>query len=276
MEEGKGEIRLCFSTLACPDWTLRQILEGAAASGYQGVDLRGIGEEIDITRLPAFTSEIEATLAFFREYNIEMPCLNTSVTLVSPSAQRWQEMLDECTRYAHVAARTGTPLLRIFGGAVPPDMTRDEAVTMARRHLRQLVKICHAHACRPVLETHDAWVAVPQVMELLREFTPDEVGVLWDIEHTHRAGESAGDTVAGLRRFIRHVHFKDSLRIDGRNDPRLMGEGDLPIAECVSALRHIGYSGWISLETEKRWHAEAPDPEVSIPQFARFMKPLLQ
>jgi sugar phosphate isomerase/epimerase len=275
MDEATGEIKLSFSTLACPSWTLRQILEAAVASGYRGVDFRGIGEEIDITRLPAFTREIDATLAFFREYNIEMPCLNTSVTLVSPSAQRWQEMLDECRRYAQLAGRTGTRMLRIFGGAVPADMTRQEAVIMARRHLRQLVKICHAHACQPILETHDAWVAAAQIMELLHEFTSDEVGVLWDIEHTHRAGESAGDTVAGLRRFIRHVHFKDSLRVDGKNDPRLLGQGDLPIGDCLSALRHIGFAGWIALETEKRWHDEAPDPEVSIPQFAAYMKPLL-
>ena len=56
------------------------------------------------------------------------------------------------------------------------------------------------------------------------------------------------------------------------NVPCLLGEGQLPLLQCLQALVRIGYDGWFCLETEKRWHAEAPDPEQSIPQFAQFMK----
>jgi len=266
--------RLSFSTLACPAWTLRQIMENAAADGYQGVDFRGIGDEIDITKLPAFNAEIDATLSFFREFNLAMPCLNTSVTLVSPSPQRWQEMLDECHRYALLAEKTGTTMLRVFGGAVPTELSRGEAVTLARRHLRQLINMCRSSGCRPVLETHDAWIRVADVMELLREYSPDEVGVLWDTEHTYRAGEAPVETVSGLKRFIQHTHFKDSLHIDGKNSPRLMGEGDLPIAACLDALQSMDYAGYCSLATEKRWHSAAPEAEVSVPQFAQYMRAL--
>lgn len=265
---------LSFSTLACPAWTLRQIIENAASNGYQGVDFRGIGDEIDITKLPAFNTEIDATLSFFREFNLAMPCLNTSVTLVSPSPQRWQEMLDECHRYAQLAEKTGTTMLRVFGGAVPTDLSREEAVILARRHLRQLVKMCRSSGCRPVLETHDAWTRVADVMELLQEFSPDEVGVLWDTEHTYRAGESPAETVSGLKRFIQHTHFKDSLGEGGKNIPRLMGEGDVPIAACLDALHAMNYTGYCSLETEKRWHATAPEAELSVPQFTQYMRSL--
>lgn len=265
---------LTFSTLSAPTWTLPEILEHAATNGYRGVDFRGIGDEIDITKLREFTTELDATLASFRALNISMPCLNTSVTLVSPATQRWQEMLDEAHRYAQLARRTETKLIRIFGGAVPTDIMRDEAIAMARRHIRQLIKICKPAGCRPVLETHDAWIRVDEIGELLRDFQPDEIGILWDIEHTHRAGESPQETIDGLKRFIQHVHFKDSSRVDGKNVPKLMGEGDLPLKACVAALRSMGYEGFISLETEKRWHAGAPDAEASVPQFANFMRAL--
>jgi fatty-acyl-CoA synthase len=183
-------------------------------------------------------------------------------------------MLDEAHRYAQLAARTGTKLLRIFGGAIPAELTRDEAIAMARRHIRQLIKLCKPAGCRPLLETHDAWTCVPEISELLREFQPEDVGVLWDIEHTNRAGECARETVDGLKRYIQHVHFKDSLRVGGTNVPKLMGEGDLPLKACIAALRSMDYDGFISLETEKRWHAGAPDAEQSVPQFAAFMRRL--
>jgi len=67
-------VKLCFSTLACPIWDLRTIVDAAAANGIEGVDFRGVGSEIDITKLPAFNAEIDTTLAFMRERGVAMPC----------------------------------------------------------------------------------------------------------------------------------------------------------------------------------------------------------
>jgi len=270
-----SRMKLCFSTLACPTWDLRTIVDTAAANGIEGVDFRGIGDEIDITKLPAFNAELDATLGFMRERNVAMPCLNTSVTLVSPAPERWQAMLDECHRYAQLARRTGTRFIRCFGGEVPSGMTRDEARAMAQRHLRQLAKICRPNDCQIVLETHDAWSTSAEVLELVHELSPDEAGVLWDMEHTHRRGEPSRETGEKLKRYVKHVHIKDSVPKEKKNSPRLLGEGNLPLPEFVAALRAIGYDEWVCLETEKRWHAEAPEPEQSIPQFAAYMKALL-
>ena len=144
---------------------------------------------------------------------------------------------------------------------------------MAQRHLRQVIKICKPHGALPLVETHATWSTSGQLKELLHEFDPADVGVLWDVEHPYRSGESAGDTAQALRRFIRHVHFKDSSHAAGKSTPRLLGEGDLPLRDFVRALRAIDYDGWICLETEKRWHGEtAPNPDASIPHFAQFMR----
>lgn len=268
-------MKLTISTLACPDWSLAQIVEACAAAGVEGIDFRGLGAEIDITHLPEFTTEMDQTLELLRRHNLQVPCFNTSVTLISPSPQRWQEMLDEAHRYATLAGKTATPFLRIFGGAVPRGVSRDEALSMAQRRLRQIVKICKPHGAQPILETHDDWSTSAAALQILHEFDPAEAAVLWDVEHTCRAGEAPADTAASLRRYIRHVHLKDSLPGEGKSVPKLLGEGDLPLADALKALRAIAYHGWICLETEKRWHPEiAPAPEVSVPHFARFMRSL--
>src|SRR4051812_36277904 len=207
-------MKLSVSTLACPDWTLPQIVEACASAGIAGIDLRGLGPEIDITKLPEFTTDLNQTLSLLAAHNLKLPCFNTSVTLISPSPQRWHEMLDEAHRYAMLAAKTRTPFVRVFGGALPKDLNHDEALAMAARHLRQVVKLCKPHNTQPLLETHDAWSPSRFVRQLLHEFSPNDAAVLWDIEHTTRAGESPADIADSLSRYIRHVHFKDSVRID--------------------------------------------------------------
>lgn len=265
-------MKLTVSTLSCPTWDLPRIIETCVACGIRGIDFRGLGDQIDITRLPRFDGHLEATLAILREHGLSMPCMNSSVTLVSPSPERWAAMLDEAQRYARLAARTGTPFLRVFGGGVPKGMTREEARIMAQRHLRQVMKICKVSGCIPVLETHDDWRTSTAVLELLHEFDPAEVGVLWDLEHPWRAGEAPSDTATALRRFIRHVHVKDTVNVNGERRQKLIGEGILPLAECAAALSAIDYAGWYCLECEKRWEPEAPEPEASLPQFADYMR----
>ncbi len=263
-------MKLAFSTLVCPAWSLDQIIAAAASNRVGGIDFRGIQTEIDITKLPEFNEKFDETIALLRASEIALPCLNTSITLLAP-ADRWTQMLDECQRSAQLAAKTSTLFLRVFGGGIPKDMTRDEARGMAQRRLRQVIKICHAAPCRPIVETHDDWTASQHVLELLHEFSPEETGVLWDIEHTHRHGELPVDTSQQLRRYIAHVHVKDSIRGDKKNIQKLLGDGDIPLRDAVHALRELGYDGWYSLETEKRWHAEAPEPEISVPHFVKYM-----
>ena len=144
---------------------------------------------------------------------------------------------------------------------------------MAQRHLRQLVKLCHSHNCLPLLETHDEWSTSDQVMEILGRFEPEDAAALWDVEHPARHGERPEQTAQSLGRYAKHVHLKDSVRNGGTSEPRLLGDGDLPLKQIIGALRDMKYEGWICLETEKRWHPEsAPEPEESLPQFVRFMR----
>ena len=96
---------------------------------------------------------------------------------------------------------------------------------MARRHLRQLANLCTGHgACRWSRRTT---IGPPRraCWSLLAEADPAEAGVLWDVEHPYRRGERPADTAAGLRPYLRHTHFKDSGRGDGKSLPRLWAKG---------------------------------------------------
>lgn len=250
------------------------MIEVCQAHQIGGIDFRGLQAQIDVTLTDAFTTHLSQTLDQLRTAGIALPCFNSSVTLITPAPSRWQQMLDEAKRTAELAVRTGTKMMRVFGGGIPKEMSREEAINLGQRHLRQLVKICNDSRLRPVVETHDDWRSSQHMLELVHEFPPEEVGILWDIEHTVRAGESPGDTAVSLKRYLQHVHVKDAKLSQSPRLNLLLGEGDLPIRDCVEALRTIGYDGWFCLETEKRWMEPAPEPEISIPQFARYMRDL--
>jgi sugar phosphate isomerase/epimerase len=265
-------MKLSISTLACPAWTFQQIVDGAAAAGVAGIDFRGIASEIDITKLPQFNADLPETLRVLGEKNLRMPCLNLSTTLVTPDAKRWSDFIEETTRAARLSQQTQTKFLRVFGGMVPKEMTRAQGRSLAHEHLKQVCDIAAAHGAMILLESHDDWSTSEQVLELLGDLPPDRVGVLWDFEHSVRRGETCAATADALSDYLRHVHVKDSLAVDGRNTPTLLGVGDMPIDEAIAALKAINYAGWYTLETEKRWRSDAPEPEVSIPQFVDYMR----
>jgi sugar phosphate isomerase/epimerase len=270
-------MKLCISTLACPGWDLQQIIDVCAANQIAGVDFRGLQNEIDVTKLPAFTGDgLDETLSRLRSRGIEIPCMNSGVALEAP-AERWNDMLEETRRTCDICRRSGTRYLRVFGGAVPNEMTREEGRILAQRRLRQLAKMTRPAKVLILIETHDHWITFEQVNELLADTDPEEVGVLWDTEHTWRKGETPETTVARHGERLRHVHVKDSTPPpagEKKSVPKLLGEGELPIGQFVKALTDAGYEGWYCLETEKRWHQAAPEPEVSIPQFAQYMRGL--
>src|SRR4051812_12406044 len=52
----KKDPLLSFSALGCPDWTFPQIIGFAAQHGYQGIELRGILRQLDLSQCPEFST----------------------------------------------------------------------------------------------------------------------------------------------------------------------------------------------------------------------------
>ena len=60
-------LKLSTSTLGCPGWTLAQIIENAAAMGFDAVDFRGLQDALDITTTTEFTTDLAATKRLFAD-----------------------------------------------------------------------------------------------------------------------------------------------------------------------------------------------------------------
>ena len=54
-------MKIAFMTLGCPNWDLDTICQKGREYGFDGVDFRGYLDEIDITKLPLFTTQAAET-----------------------------------------------------------------------------------------------------------------------------------------------------------------------------------------------------------------------
>ncbi|MDQ2687776.1 MAG: sugar phosphate isomerase/epimerase [Armatimonadota bacterium] len=266
-------MKLATSTLGCPDWSLSEILDNVKSYGYDGVELRGLGPDLDLTQSPHFAtkSALEQTRRTFADAGLEICSVDTSAAFADPA--RAKQGLAEARNALTLAHALDAPFVRVFGGSVPAGATRVQAIQSLVASLRALGEDAEKSGdVTVILETHDDFSTGAQVAEVLTQVAHPRVAALWDLHHPYRQGESPEETWAALGAFVRHVHVKDSRPPD---DYCLLAEGDIPILTMLRLLKHNGYDGWISLEWEKRWHPRLADPSVAFPQYAAQLREML-
>ena len=269
-------MKLSFSTLGCPDWSLDQVLACATQNGYDGIELRGLAGEINLPEAPDLVPpQLAATKARLDGAGCAVASLGSSARFTPQEPEVRREMLDEVRAYADLAAALGAPMVRVFGGNIPEGVSREDCLKYAGEALAQAGAIAAERGVTVVLETHDAFSLGQQVAELLDAADCPHVGSLWDIHHPYRHGESLRTTMDCLRETLLHTHLKDSVEDGGKHRYTLLGEGTIPIAEALQLLKDEGYDGYLSLEWEKKWHPEIDEPEVAFPQYAAKMRELL-
>lgn len=268
-------MKLAFSTLGCPQWGLKEIIRAAGVYGFQGIEIRGLQDDLDVTRRIEFSGQANLTCRQLQEQGIEIACFSSSVELSSPDAGDGSASLDELKRYAQLCVTFGTPFIRIFGGRIG-SLTRESALDAAATNLRTMAEIVKGTRVRILLETHDDWMRADHLKALMNAAASNAIGLLWDVNHPFMfLGESPATTWEQTGSWIHHTHWKDSKknpRAKHGFEPCLMGEGDVPHAEIHQVLKDGDYNGYLSLEWEKRWHPEIADPEVAFPQFVQYMK----
>lgn len=267
-------MKLSFTTLGCPGWTLRQVVENAASMGYQGVDFRGLLEDIDISKRPEFSTGLSETKRMFADHGVAISgiAISARYAVVDPAEKEAQ--FDETRRNMELAAKLGTHILRVYGGRVPKGHTVDTITPMLVENLREIGDEAEQFDVTLALETHDDWTDSSVFAKLMAEADHPRVRVLWDLHHPFRTnGEAPEVTYANLAPYTVSIHVKDSLpNEDGTHSYTLLGEGDVPLEKMLGMLADGGYDGYAILEWEKRWIPHLAEPEIVFPQYVEKMR----
>lgn len=266
-------MKLGFSTLGCPGWTLEQAVAAAKEHGYDGIELRLIDDQVITPELVAANRERIKRL--FGEAGIELAALGSSARFsVADRAEREQHEA-AALELIKLASELGAPVVRVFGGKRPEGVTMEQAIENVADSLNRLAPAAEAAGVAVALETHDDFSRSADVAETLRRVPSKAIGALWDTHHPYRMGESIAQVWTLLAGRLLHTHVKDARRAGDGWDLVLLGEGEVPVREVVRTLAMRQWKGYVVVEWEKKWHPEIPEPEVAFPQHIRLLREYL-
>lgn len=267
-------MKLGFSTLGCPDWKWSEVLNTAKDMRIDGIELRGLEEEIDPLKIEVLDEEhLADTLAQLQGAGIEIPMLGSSVALGGEDAQAQAE---EAKKHIDFASRAGIPFVRVLISLQPePDPASN--FDQAKQLYQELCLYARGKKVRVLVETCGILGDSARMKAFMEGADPETSGVLWDIHHPYRYfGETPAQTYENLRGLVQYVHVKDSAMENGRLEYRMMGLGDVPVYDAVKVLHQAGYTGYLMLEWVKRWRPDLRDPDVIFYQFQSYMETLLE
>ncbi len=267
--------KLSFSTLGCPDWPFDKIIDFAKDNNYKGIEVRGILHEMDLTKVPEFSSSdaISVTLKKMKDRDLVFVDLGSSAAMHLPKGDERTKNLDEGKRFIDLAQKLNCPYVRVFPNQLPKDRDRQESLNLIMDGLRELGDYASKTNVTVLLESHGELIYKKDLLTVMQGAAGPHVGLVWDICNMWIATkEPPVDVYAILKPYIHHTHIKDLKIIDGKEEYVLLGTGIVPIFQAVDLLYKNNYPGYYSFEWEKLWHPEILDPQIALADYPVAMK----
>ncbi len=269
-----SRIPIAFSTLGCPAWDWKKILDFAAQHGFSAIELRGLQGNMDLPSNALFSADrIAQTKSDISAAKLKIGCVSSSANLYWDDPEKRAKDLSDARRFIELASALGAPYVRVFGGKAPDDKAPapdDATKKRVAAGLRELGEYAGPRKVTVILESHDHFTSSATLKDVMHLADSPHAGLLWDAHHTFAtSNEDPEYTVKQLGQWIRHTHLKDSV---GEGEDRkyvLTGRGTVPIARQIKALQSIGYKGFYCFEWEKVWHPDLQDPEIAIADYAK-------
>jgi sugar phosphate isomerase/epimerase len=265
---------IAFSTLGCPAWSWKTILENADRLGYAGIELRGVAGEMDLPKVPELSgTNLAGTKKDLAALGIVVSDLGASSRMHEKDPATRASQFDEGRRFIDLAQAMGVKYVRMFGDKIPEGEPKEEVMKRVVDGFQQMAAYAKPASVTVLIESHGDFTHSADVADILTRVGSPQFALLWDAHHSFVAGQekNPADTYAKLGRWVRHTHLKDSKPEGADRRYVLVGTGEVPVKEQVQVLAGAGYKGFYCFEWEKKWHPEIEEPEVAFPHYAKVM-----
>ena len=264
-------MKFAFSTLGCPDWSFGDIVSTAKDTGFDGIEIRGIGREIYVPNTKPFLPEnIGKSVETLKKTGLEISCLSSDNNL--NERFKIDSHMKSAKEHIDLAAALKVRYVRVLIDSAPAPAAPVDFDAIAK-DLRTLAAYAGERDVTVLVETNGAFADSSVMLKMMEAVDSTHVAVLWDVHHPFRFfGEPVGLTYDRLKEHICYVHVKDSLVNNGNVEYQMMGYGDVPILEAVKLLRENRFSGYVTLEWLKRWCADLAEPGIVFPHFLLYLK----
>ncbi|SDD45336.1 Sugar phosphate isomerase/epimerase [Dyadobacter soli] len=271
----KAKPLFSFSTLACPKWDWATIVKYASENGYQGIEIRGVLDCMDLSKCSDFSSpqSIAQARKMAEDKKLMIVDLGSSAALHMADPAERQKNLDEAKRFIDLAKQLNCPFVRVFPNDLPKNQEVDKTVELISSGLLELGDYARNSSVTVLLESHGGVTGKDILARVMSKAEHGHVGLIWDIFNMWSVTkEPPTEVYATLKKYIRHTHIKDGLLKDGKIQYVQVGKGEGPLKEAIDVLVKNNYKGFYSFEWEKKWHPEIEEPEVVIPAYPKLMQ----
>ncbi len=259
-------MKLSFSTNGWNGFTWEDFYTMAKDLGFSGIEIHDIGEQaFQGVNGPLRKENVSKTARKMANLGLSIPCVNVLCDI--SAKDKIDDNVTEIIEHISLAKKLGSPYVRLRAGEVSTDETDDVCADV----LRAVKDFAEETEVTILVETVGVYADTKRLADLLNRFACDNISALWDFNHPYRAGESPEATITNLGAYVKHVHIKDSVSVEGGFEYRLMGEGDMPIDRMILALRSVNYEGFISFEWRSEWIEEIGDAGIVFPHFINYM-----
>lgn len=269
------DLKLSFSTQACPEWTVAAIVDGMQSYGFDGVELvlgKGHKHNVDVDSPAAHLTEVRKQMD---DAEMGIACLSGQLSLSVADKAARLKVLDELKKTLTLADRLGVPYVRIFGGNIPGGFETAGVIDYIAEALADAAEYIETSKLRSMLllQTHDIFSHSKYALEVLSQVYSEYLGILWDVLHPLRVMETVEQTYESLGKYVRMLHIHDCSVNDDRTRiaPCTLGEGFVPFTRVVKLLKADNFHGYLSLESLQ----QEVDPDEMLPHGAEYLKKLI-
>lgn len=272
--DSKYSPKLSFSTLGCPDWTFQQIVDFGAQHHYQGIEVRGILKQLDLSKCKEFSKENKsATLKMMNDNGLKFVNLGSSCNLHIADPVDRKKNLDEGKRFIDLAQEFNCPFIRVFPNNFPKDQDRNATMDLMVKGLLELANYANGSNVSVLVESHGDLTTIEDVEKVMSAAAHPHAGLAWDVCNMWvKTKESPTLAYEKLKKYIRHTHLKDAKLVGDKINYVLLGKGEVPIFEAIDVLANGGYDGFYCFEWEKHWHPEIEASDLAISNYADAMR----
>lgn len=268
-------MKIAFSTLGCPGWSFNEIFATAKDLGLNGIEVRGIGNEMYAPHITQFNNDnLDNTMAKMKAANLIFSCLTSACDIAAPNSET---NIKEAKEYIDLAEKIGAPYVRIMCEKTPGPTGEKVDLDEAAEIYKKICDYAKGKNVFPLIETNGVLANSDTMVKFLNKVGRDNAFVLWDIHHPYRFfGEKPEATAANIGDKVKYIHVKDSVMENKKVSYRMMGYGDVPILDTLKNLKKYGYDGFVSLEWVKRWCPDLQEPGIVFSHYINYMQYLIR
>ena len=269
-----GTMKIGFSSLACPAWDLKTIVEQAASLGYDGVELRGLRGELHLPIAPELAGQPDDVRKLFSDHKIELVCLGASAVLTSSKSRELADQKGRIIEFIELASRLGCPAVRIFVGDIERGDEPRACLSRMVETLASLVPVASRHNITILLENGGDFSGSQPLWFLADAVGHPLIRCCWNQCNAMTVGEKPTISIPRLGAKIGLVHVCDASFDDHGilMERRPLGEGDTQIARQIELLKGIIYRQYVIFEWPKLWVDSLSGPQDALPQAVQFLR----